>query len=167
MISRLYAVLETRGMLHDHWGSSPRWLYKIPKVSINSVEPGFHAITDLDYDWLMLILQNLSFLSSYSYTSRQFVSVNHIEPGFWTLTDYTMASEGLFHCYQDIFRATHSLTSSSQCNYQCFAVHVIARDVTRTDYSCFGKVTIFTIFFKSYKIFRATRRVVKQKSAGP
>ena len=50
--SRLYTVLETWGMLHNHWGCNPRWLYGIPKVSINSVEPRIHAITDLDYSRL-------------------------------------------------------------------------------------------------------------------
>ena len=48
-MSRLYAVLETWGMLHNQRGQSPRWLCNIAKVSINSVEPRHSAITDLDY----------------------------------------------------------------------------------------------------------------------
>ena len=50
-MSRLYAVLETWGMLHNQRGRSLRWLCNIAKVSINSVEPRHSAITDLDY-WI-------------------------------------------------------------------------------------------------------------------
>ena len=61
--SRLYAVLETWGMLHNHQGRSPRWLCNIPKVSINSIVPRIRTITDLDYGWLALFSKELLFLS--------------------------------------------------------------------------------------------------------
>lgn len=46
---RLYAVLETWGVLHNQQGGSPRWLCNIVRVSMNSIEPRHSAITNLDY----------------------------------------------------------------------------------------------------------------------
>ena len=58
--STLYTVLETWGMLHNHQGYSLRWSCNIPTVSMNIIEPGIRAITDLDYGWLVFFSKKLN-----------------------------------------------------------------------------------------------------------
>ena len=66
--------VDTWGMLHNHWGWSLRWLYNILKVSINSVEPRMHVITNLSLhlgsniinSWHLTILPAYSILRDWS-----------------------------------------------------------------------------------------------------
>ena len=51
-----FRTLRSVTYIANHQGHSLRWLYNILKVSINSVEPGIHAITDLDYGSLAFYL---------------------------------------------------------------------------------------------------------------
>ena len=105
MNSRLYAVLETWGMLHNHRGRSPRWLCNIPKVSINSVVPGISAITDLDYGWLAFFSKELLFLFMqlgaicFYKQRRTWISINN----WFILRLSIILFKEKLGCYPDIF----------------------------------------------------------------
>ena len=105
MNSRLYAVLETWGMLHNHRGQSPRWLCNILKVSINSVVPGISGITDLDYGWLAFFLKQLPLISMqlgaicFCKQRRTWISSNK----WFILRLSIVLFEQKLGCYPDIF----------------------------------------------------------------
>ena len=46
-------------MLHNHQGFSQRRLCNISKISINSIESGIRAVTNLAYGWLTFFLNKI------------------------------------------------------------------------------------------------------------
>ena len=140
------STLLTWGILHNHWGHSPRWLCNISKVSISSVKPGTHAIIDLDYDsdcgsdygWFSILFERTSVLLIQLGT---ICFCKHCST--WILSNdwfilWLVRAFSNRNCIAiEIFCAMHGLISFSQWNVAYITSGLLIKLVTLLEYlSC-------------------------------